>query len=253
MNRRLRRNPPKHTLALRSGRSFLPIALPTELNTMTPSLPVPPPQPHQRLPFESQGVGDVLGMYVDLARAQAFQDMIAESFAKKHHRDALNHIMWQGFYHVGNRQVPYFDQSGIQQFPPAESTVPCYDCGVLCRKRNIHIDHQRPKVGNDLEPVCKVFRAMGLTVNGPRLSLPNTKGQTWSPTWAAVGGLASQNVGGPGRDPNYTLNDMGKIYYTLAEWKKLEQAVIDACLNHIINLRPLCSHCNKNIRNQCYY
>lgn len=53
MNRRLRRNPPKDTLALRSGRSTLPIALPTELNTMTPSLPAPPPQPHQRLPSMS--------------------------------------------------------------------------------------------------------------------------------------------------------------------------------------------------------
>jgi len=68
--------------------------------------------------------------------------------------------------------------------PPAPGdTVPCHDCGLVLPLRNIEIDHQRPVAGSTTEPVCKVFRAMGLTQAGDppapkdRVSLQPTQPQ----------------------------------------------------------------------------
>lgn len=192
---------------------------------------------------------DVPNMRVNYARAQAFDNIIAKSFLKDQHRNVLTqNAQWKTFYHLRLRALLYINQSGGVVAKPAESTVPCYDCGVVLRVANIHIDHQRPQEGNEFEPICKVFRAMGLTIDGPRDA--STKGATWSVAWAtSVGGLASQGGGLPSK---YTLNGMGKIYYTLAQWYGAPQELKDlevACMNHIVNLRPLCSACNTRNRN----
>jgi len=44
-----------------------------------------------------------------------------------------------------------------------------------------------------------------------------------------------------------------KIYFTLSEWNNQYQVLVDACLNHIINLRPLCNACNSPNRNLQYF
>ncbi|MNT25856.1 hypothetical protein D3C72_1614000 [compost metagenome] len=54
MNKRLRRAPPKHRLAHRSGNATRPMATPSGANTITPFRVGPEPQPAQTLPSVSQ-------------------------------------------------------------------------------------------------------------------------------------------------------------------------------------------------------
>lgn len=191
---------------------------------------------------------DVAGAQVTHAQAIQFETFMAQSYPA--HRNVLtNNVYWRTFYNVAMRTLNYVDAGGAAVVRAAVETVPCYDCELVCRlDANITIDHQRPQGGNELEPICKVWRAMGLTIDGP----DGLKGQDiilhWGPL---VGGLASANVGT--RAAKYTLNNAGKIYYTLSEWNNEYGTLVSQSLNHIVNLRPLCHACNTPNRNVAYF
>ena len=187
---------------------------------------------------------NVVGATVTRAQAVQFQNIIALNYPN--HRDVLTqNAQWRTLYNVANRALQYVDRANNAVVKAAEASVPCHDCDIVCRlDANITIDHQRPQAGNDLEPICKVFRAMGLTLDGP----DGRKGQHFGGIWPAlVGGQASNNIGT--RNAKYTLNDIGAIYYTLSEWNNQYGNLASDCLNHIINLRPLCNACNSPNRN----
>lgn len=191
---------------------------------------------------------NVFGATVTQAQAFAFQNVLALSYPN--HRAVLTqNAQWRALYNVANRVLVYVDRTNTAVVHAAEETVPCHDCFVVCRlDANITIDHQRPQAGNDLEPVCKVFRAMGLTLDAPL----GRKGVHYANIWPAlVGGQAGAGIGT--RNAKYTLNDIGKIYYTLSEWGNQYANLTSACLNHIINLRPLCNACNTPNRNVQYF
>ena len=207
---------------------------------------------NQTTAFLRQKIGqnwqNVAGAAVTLAQANQFDTIMGYTYAA--HRDVLvNNAQWRAIYNVANRALFYIDHTNAQVHKPGEDSVPCHDCGLVCRlDATITIDHQRPQAGNELEPVCKVFRAMGLTIDGPT-GRKGTHGTVagWP---AAVGGLASANVGT--LNAKYTLNNIGKIYYTLIQWSNPAgnyRALVEDCMNHIMNLRPLCSACNSPNRN----
>ncbi|MBS0422978.1 MAG: hypothetical protein JSR71_00765 [Proteobacteria bacterium] len=66
---------------------------------------------------------------------------------------------------------------------------------------------------------------------------------------AAVGGAAGA---GAGLNEKYTLNDRGQIFYTLVKCAGTGASMTmeERCLNHVINLRPLCGACNTSNRNR---
>lgn len=165
------------------------------------------------------------------------------------HRSVLTFHPWRTFYHVAKRQLAYLDSNGsLVNNKPPEDSVACFDCGLLQPLKAIHIDHQRPQVGNSCEPICKVFRAMGLTVDGPR----GPKGTEFAGKWTT--GVAGRAGVATGFHPSkYTLNDIGMLYYTLAVWSKADFTLSQHCLHHIMNLRPLCMGCNRPGRNQRHY
>ena len=169
------------------------------------------------------------------------------SYAPGSHRNVLANPAWQGFYHLANRALAYTDHANAAVAKPAEASVACYDCGLLLPVRNIQIDHQRPVEGNNTEAVCKVFRSIGLTMGAPV-----------GPKGAHFAGLHRANVGGvagaaaAATGAKYTLNNIGEIYLTVADWCGLltgNHELDMACMNHIINLRPLCPACNTPNRN----
>ena len=183
---------------------------------------------------------------ITLANVTAFVNFINNNAFTANHRDVLtNSASWRAFYNVTPRVLTYLNHAGGPLAPaPMGHTVACYDCGLVLPLRNITIDHQRPQGGNQYEPVCKVFRAMGLTIDGPA----GPKGTHYlAAQRVAVGGLLSANAGT--LQAKYTLNDVGTIYYTLADWCGVLGTLQTACMNHIVNLRPLCNACNTPNRN----
>jgi hypothetical protein len=193
--------------------------------------------------------GLVMGPVVTTAHVTSFVGIIQRSFAHNQHRNVLTqNVDWRTFYHVAARALTYIDNGGAAMVVAPADTVPCFDCGLVLPLANIHIDHQRPQAGNELEPICKVFRAMGLTIDGPS----GPKGTHAIATWRGqVNGLGSAGVNT--RAAKYTLNDVGKMYYTLAHDAGELPTLKTACMNHVINLRPLCSACNTPNRNVAYY
>jgi hypothetical protein len=151
---------------------------------------------------------------------------------------------WRQFYASKNRPIVYEDSVGQTSFK-MEGSVPCVDCRMAVRENLITVDHQRPQAGNDLEPICKVFRAVGLTIAGPG----GRKGI------AVAGGLATKITGGPipasggSMDDRHSLNLAGAIYLTLIEGIGKTAEFKSMCLNHFVNLRPLCHSCNSPNRN----
>ncbi|MDN2709850.1 hypothetical protein O0880_10530 [Janthinobacterium sp. SUN118] len=195
---------------------------------------------------------DVPGASATALQVNAFVNFIVgHSFAFGQHRAVLNHAPWRNLYNVAPRVLAYMDSHGAAVVNPATDSVPCVDCDILLPINNITIDHQRPQNGRFEEAVCKVFRSIGLTTGRPT----GPKGIHFANLHAAtVGGV----VGGapiPVRVAKYTLNDMGKIYYTLAQWCGLtvNGELFNACMDHMINLRPLCHSCNTPLRNVAYF
>jgi hypothetical protein len=181
---------------------------------------------------------------VTQAQVTQFVNIIQRSFTDGQHRQVLQNAEWRALYHVAPRVLTYLGVNGAPLLPaPMGDTVPCRDCGLVLPFSNIDIDHQRPVAGNDLEPVCKVFRAMGLTQGAPT----GRKGLHVNPAYSAlVGGLPGAAAG---LNAKYTLNDVGQIYYTLVNWAGRSLIMQERCRNHIINLRPLCGSCNSPNRN----
>jgi hypothetical protein len=189
---------------------------------------------------------------VSITQAQllAFVNFINQnSYDDQAHRGVLTNATWRGFYNVAPRALVYVDHAGAPAGPPAPlpDTVPCYDCGLVHTLDNISIDHQRPIGGNPYEAICKVFRALGLT----RGTVQGPKGAHFQAIhMAAVGGVASVSTA---RADKYTLNTQGEIYYSLFFHRNMLQELAIACMNHIINLRPLCNGCNTPNRNTSHY
>jgi hypothetical protein len=189
------------------------------------------------------------------AQAQAFVDIINKSYGDNQHRRVLDHPDWRAIYGVAIRPLTYLGHGGAPMVAPAaDYTVPCHDCHLVLPLRNIAIDHQRPVSGSDSEPVCKVFRAMGLTQSGPAGPKGTSVVAAYS---AAVGGVAgvapARGAVGVARDAKYTLNDRGQMFYSLVKWADDLMSLEECCLNHVINLRPLCGACNTSNRNVQYY
>jgi hypothetical protein len=179
------------------------------------------------------------------ANLLTFMEYIQWCTAATTYTNILNDQRWRKFYGFALRPICYVGGQAGHQFK-SEMAVPCGDCGLVVRENLITVDHQRPQAGNDLEPICKVFRAVGLTAAGP------TGGKG-----IAVGTELGPKIGGAfgtgGRDEKYTLNPAGTIYLTLINTVGGTGDLKTACLNHFVNLQPLCHACNSPGRNLAYY
>lgn len=192
---------------------------------------------------------------VTLAQVTAFVNIIVnDSFNNNYHRRVIHNAGWRAIYSVAPRALLYLAHGAAPCPKPPADTVACHDCGLVLPLANIDIDHQRPKVGNDYEPVCKVFRAMGLTQAGPSGPKGGAVLATYAPSVGAVAPPASaRNAAGAALYQKYTLTDRGQIFYSLVHWAGQSMILQERCLNHVINLRPLCGACNTPNRNTRHF
>jgi hypothetical protein len=197
---------------------------------------------------------DIVGATVTRPQMVAFVNFLENnSYAAGHHRNVLNNAVWRVFYNYAARPLAYIDNANVAVVKPHEASLPCFDCELVLPVRNIQIDHQRPQAGNPVEPVCKVFRSLGLTLE----AATGPKGLHFGGVhMASVGGVAGIAGAAPGSPGKYTLSDRGQIYFTIADWCGLvdpPSELDEACMNHVINLRPLCSNCNPANRNTRHF
>lgn len=172
-----------------------------------------------------------------LAQMMVFEDyLLTSAHSPTTYRNIKNNLDWQGFYSYGIRTIPYADKGGNIYYKN-KMTVPCRECGVLLHEKLVTIDHYHAKKGDPLDPVFKIFRAVGYTNQLPS----GLKGQTvHTNIYASVGGLN-------GGDDSYSLNAPGIIVYSLFRSSGYHQNLLNLAMHHFINLRPVCSHCNPSL------
>jgi hypothetical protein len=179
----------------------------------------------------------------------------------------VRHPLWQRLYQMANRQLRYLDGTTASDHT-AESSIPCYRCGILLPTRLITLDHQRPQSGGEVEAVTKVLRAFHLTVAGPK----GAKGQLVAAaiqeghpklTNQAMGRSAVTAVPTiPGRmavaagstlNDRYTLNPEGCLFLSLVVASDAWSTLKTQCMHSMLNLLPACQHCNSSRGNPLKY
>lgn len=141
------------------------------------------------------------------------------------------------------------------------NTYPCMMCGIILPEHLITIDHHHPQAGGELLALLKVFRACGLTLNGPRGSL----GQAYlKHAHQSYLNLASAIIYGddwPLLEPSKSTSDdvhyeqrnsltnQGILIYSLLVWSMDIPRVIQNCMDSLLNLKPLCQSCNSSKSN----
>ncbi len=162
------------------------------------------------------------------------------------YRNVKDCAEWRTFYGVQDPPMystMYIDKNHNVKLAQ-DPLVPCRACGIVLPLKVITIDHRHPQTGGAVGAVCKVFRGLGLTVGGPK----GAKSKQWQNTQTAT------NVGGTAKvigstNERYSLTETGLIYYTMFKEAGALQKLYDACMNNILNLRPVCGPCNSRLRN----
>jgi hypothetical protein len=155
------------------------------------------------------------------------------------HLDIKSHAGWRAFYQIIPRDLPTLNRDDSAGAPLHKDSAPCWKCRILMPLDCMHIDHSRPQAGGEIEAVAKVFRANGLTVGGPK----GAKGVAYiTALGAPVAAAATVH-------DRYTLNDAGTALFTLIcrvgeHRHDVITTLNQLCMNHYINLRPMCLACN---------
>lgn len=186
------------------------------------------------------------------------------SAAVRHHRDFLmRDPRWREFYLVRRRELIYLEPTtGVGAGREVDETVPCMACGICLPIDIIEVDHQQPQSGGEYLAVCKVFRSIGLTQGPPRGVKGNMLWESYVdppplqmyPKNKPIkpGDKKSEIKDGTERGNRYTLNPAGSALFSLLLELDQETELINRCLNHYANLKPLCPICNKSKGNRTH-
>lgn len=188
----------------------------------------------------------------------------AFSYAGSTYDNIIRQKNFRDLYQVAQR--PIFYVNGVTLGQKTEDSVPCQICGIVVPVTHITIDHMRPQTGGEIEAVAKVFRTLGYTVAGPTGQKSQhlqtaVRGAIASPFGLGVG-LQQVQMGvtlppiptKPGRGPKtpptstvvdrYSLTWEGYLFYSIVKALNCTAELEVRCMNSLINLRPLCGHCN---------
>lgn len=151
--------------------------------------------------------------------------------------------VWQAVY--GVRGVTFQKEHKTHGLMISEEeAIACRVCRLVLPLRTITIDHQKAQEGGATAALIRVFRGFGLTRYAP----------TGKKNIQAVATYASQVGGDPNptigdRAGRYTLNEPGAIYYTVFRDSGKLDDLKNSCMNHYLNLRPVCGPCNSSLSN----
>lgn len=180
---------------------------------------------------------------VTSAQANTFFNFVEDSYKSSNYRDVKNNAQWRAVYNVQDNVLHSYVHPTHGSMAKPESMVSCRACGIVLPLKVITVDHQAPQTGGDIGAICRIFRGLGLTLGSPRGHKNKTAVQANA---VAVGGTVAQ-VGS--WDERYSLNDAGVIYYSIIKEAHQLGKLAEHCMQHMLNLRPVCGPCNSRLKN----
>ncbi len=167
-------------------------------------------------------------------------------FFKKEHsyRQIKDDALWREVYKVEDVMWRRLDPTHGLCFDNIPAVF-CRQCGIEIPLRVASVDHQGAQTGGESKAVLRFFRAIGCTESTAK----SRKGAIVLARFAAaLGGDANTRLSGA--TDRYTLNVMGRMYYTMilkvygddSDFKKM-------CMHALTNLRPVCPPCNSKLQN----
>jgi hypothetical protein len=181
---------------------------------------------------------------VTSAQVSTFFNFVEESYKSSNYRDVKNNAQWRAVYNVqDDTPHPYVHRTHGLMIK-TEPTVSCRACGIVLPLKVTTVDHQAPQTGGDIGAICRIFRGLGLTLGAPRGKKNKTAVQANA---VAVGGTVPQLEGS--WDERYSFNDAGTIYYSIAKEADQLGKLAGHCMQHMLNLRPVCGPCNSRLKN----
>jgi hypothetical protein len=203
------------------------------------------------------------------------------------YRDVLTLKDWKEMYQFGERCLQHMNDSGHILTPDKNrkmETAPCHNCGLLLPTESIQIDHHHAKSTQRSYAVLKVFRALGLTQNGPtgpkggwlknEFAVTRTGGtkpkiDPIHPKYRKLGDTGLD--GTPSDESKRTLNEEGCLFLSVLAGCAYEAAgsrtasarftkkpsvpmhlltLRDYCVHSMVNLCPMCAGCNSRKSNK---
>jgi hypothetical protein len=122
--------------------------------------------------------------------------------------------------------------------------VNCRQCGILLPLSVASIDHQAPQTTGITKAMCRFFRSVGCTVGSGKGTKSITLQYKYAPQ---IGAYDSPSTGN--REERYTLNEIGRMYYTMMHLSGQLDLFKAACMHSGFNLRPVCPPCNSSLSN----
>ena len=169
------------------------------------------------------------------------------AFAPSQYGNVKDYQPFRELYNVKDRMLLRIENKS-ETYQLLES-APCMQCGLVLPLRNLTVDHQAPQSGGELQAVAKVFRAFGLTKEGPQ----GPKGKSIQ---SHVGSGAPLEVvptrpgrpalAGTSKANRYTLNQWGAVLYSFAAECGDLGSLKQLCMHSLLNLAPLCGPCNSS-------
>ena len=173
------------------------------------------------------------------------------------HLNIKNDSTWQYLYLYQKRSMAFEAPDGAGKISYNINSVPCHHCGIIMPADAIQVDHYMPQAQSPDLYAIKTLRALGMTVG----KATGWKGYNLDRGASEYGlDFKVYPTGRPRGDMSHLLNGTNN-----AKWKT--NAVGDAflslmaasgdmasfkrlCKNSLLNLMPLCSHCNQRKSDQ---
>jgi hypothetical protein len=151
--------------------------------------------------------------------------------ARTTYRAIKSNADWQGMHAVGQRAIFYEINGGALPVVQA-ATVVCRRCSVVMTLEAATIDHRHPQSGGERQAARRVFRAVGLTQKHAR-----------HPAGRFIEERSPFNDRREGFSGG-SLSYLGVIFFSSICFSKNYDAFAATCINHLVNLDPMCFRCN---------
>lgn len=190
-------------------------------------------------------------------QAMDYADAMDELHTGSDHLNIKSDPIWRKLYLFRNRPLAFEATDGGGQITRILSSVPCHHCGIIMPEDAIQVDHYMPQAQSPDLYTIKTLRALGLTVGKGTgykgYNFDNSVknfGLTFKiyPTGRERGNMAHLLNGTSSN--KWTTNSRGNALLSLVAYAEEMPSFKRLCKNSLLNLMPLCSHCNQRKSNQ---
>lgn len=165
---------------------------------------------------------------------QFWQMTVGMTMAPSGYRAIKDNEEWRAIYGVKAGLIYYVDSTGKPYPKSVFETVACKskECGIVMPLKSATIDHRHPQSGGKDDAARRVFRAIGLTKQEPF----NDAGFT-----LYLRSCFYKKLTGDSRSD---LSYAGIVIFTCLHLSGYYDEFCQKCLNHFVNLQPMCFTCN---------